>query len=56
MSIDRAAQHMLKVKLQGSRYGDDVCIQGMLGEFERKIKRRFDGTQVSSIIKFGMVS
>ena len=54
--IDRAAQHMLKAKLQGSRFGDDVCIQGILGEFERKTKRKFDGTQVSSIIKFGMVS
>ena len=54
--IDRAAQHMLKAKLEGSRFGDDACIQGMLGEFERKIKRRFNGTQVSSSIKFGMVS
>ena len=54
--IDRAAQHMLKAKLQGSRFGDDVCIQRILGEFERKTKRKFDGTQVSSIIKFGMVS
>ena len=54
--VDRAAQHMLKAKLQGSRFGDDVCIQGILREFERKTKRKFDGTQASSIIKFGMVS
>ena len=54
--VDRAAQHMLKAKLQGSKFSDDVCIQGILGEFERKTKRKFDGTQVSSIIKFGMVS
>ena len=54
--IDRAAQQMLKAKLQGSRFGDDACIQGILGEFERKTKRKFDGTQVSSIIKFGLVS
>ena len=54
--IDRAAQHMLKAKLQGSKFGDDACIQGILGEFEKKTKRKFDGTQVSSIIKFGMVS
>ena len=54
--IDRAAQHMLKVKLQGSQFGGDACIQGILEEFERKTKRKFDGTQVSSIIKFGMVS
>ena len=54
--VDRAAQRMLKAKLQDSKFGDDVCIQGILGEFERKTKRKFDGTQVSSIIKFGMVS
>ena len=54
--IDRAAQHMLKAKLQGGRFGDDAYIQLILGEFERKTKRKFDGTQVSSIIKFGMVS
>jgi len=54
--VDRAAEHMLKAKLQGSRYGSDVCIQGILGEFEKKTKRKFNGTQVSSIIKFGMVS
>ena len=54
--IDRAAQHMLEAKLQGSRFGDEACIQGILGEFEKKTKRKFDGTQVSSIIKFGMVS
>ena len=54
--IDRAAQHMLKAKLQGSRFCNDVCIQGILGEFEKKTKRKFDGTQVSSIIKYGMVS
>ena len=54
--IDRAAQHMLEAKLQGSRFGGGACIQGILGEFEKKTKRRFDGTQVSSIIKFGMVS
>ena len=54
--IDRAAQRMLKAKLEGSRFGEDVCIQGILEEFERKTKRKFNGTQVSSIIKFGMVS
>ena len=54
--IDRAAQHMLKAKLQGSRFGDDVYIQDILGEFKKKIKRKFDGTQASSIIRFGKVS
>ena len=54
--VDRAAQLMLEAKLQGSKFSDDVCIRGILGEFERKTKRKFDGTQASSIIKFGMVS
>ena len=54
--IDRAAEHMLKAKLQGSRFGDDACIQGIVEEFEKKTKRKFDGTQVSSIVKFGLVS
>ena len=54
--IDRAARHMLVAKLQGSRYCDDAYVQDILGEFERKTKRKYDGTQVSSIIKFGKVS
>ena len=54
--IDRAAQHMLQAKLKGGLFGDDAYIQNILGEFERKTKRKFDGTHVSSIIKFGMVS
>ena len=47
---------MLEAKLQGSLFCDSACIQDILGEFERKTKRKFDGTQVSSIIKFGRVS
>ena len=54
--IDRAARHMLVAKLQGGRFCDEAYIQVILGEFKKKIKRRFDGTQVSSIIKFGKVS
>ena len=54
--VDLAARHMLEAKLQGGLFGDDTYIQNILGEFERKTKRGFDGTQVSSIIKFGMVS
>ena len=56
MFIDRAAQRMIVAKLQGSRFGDNAYIQDILGEFEKKTKRRFDGMQVSSIIKFGKVS
>ena len=54
--IDCAAQHMLEAKLQGGQFGDDAYIQDILREFEKKTKRKFDGTQVSSIIKFGKVS
>ena len=54
--IDRAARHMLVAKLQGSRFCEEACIQDILGEFERKTKRKYDGTQVSSIIKFAGVS
>ena len=54
--IDRAAQRVLEAKLKGCRFCDDACIQVILGGFERKTKRKFDGTQISSIIKFGMVS
>ena len=54
--IDRAAQRMIAAKLQGSRFGNDAYIQDILGEFEKKTKRKFDGTQESSIIKFGKVS
>ena len=54
--IDRAARHMLVAKLHGSRFCDEGCIQEILGEFERKTKRKFDGTQESSIIRFGGVS
>jgi len=54
--VDRAAEHMLETKLQGSQFGDTEYIQDILGEFEKKTKRKFDGTQASSIIKFGKVS
>ena len=54
--IDRAARHMLVAKLQGSRFCDEACFREILGEFERKTKRKYDGTQESSIIKFGGVS
>src|SRR5258706_12365252 len=49
--VDRAAQLMLEAKLQGSRFAEEACIRGILGEFERKTKRKFDGAQVSAIIK-----
>ena len=54
--IDRAARHMLLAKLYGGRFCDEAYIHDILGEFERKTKRKYDGTQVSLIIKFGKVS
>jgi hypothetical protein len=54
--VDRAAQHLFETKLAGSQFGDDAYIQDMLGEFEKRTKRKFDGTQASSIIKFGKVN
>ena len=56
MLFRSAAEQMLKAKLQGGLFGDDAYIQDILGEFEKKTKRKFDGTQASSIIKFGKVS
>ena len=54
--IDRAARHMLVAKLQGSRFCEEACIEEILGEFERKTKRKYDGSRISSVIKFGGVS
>ena len=54
--VDHAARHMLVAKLQGSRFCEEAYIEEILGAFERKTKRKYDGSQVSSVIKFGRVS
>ncbi|KAG8802706.1 hypothetical protein FRC17_006362, partial [Serendipita sp. 399] len=51
--VDRAARSMLVDKLKGSRYSNDEMINIMMTEFERKIKKIFDGTQPSSVLHFG---
>ncbi|CAG7852131.1 SubName: Full=Uncharacterized protein {ECO:0000313/EMBL:CCA70381.1} [Serendipita indica DSM 11827] len=51
--VDRAAAAMLADKLEGSTFNDPAYVNDILNEFERKTKRKFDGTNASSIIKFG---
>jgi hypothetical protein len=43
---------MLAEKLSGSKFGDAAYLTDIMDEFERKTKRKFDGTQ-TSIIRFG---
>ncbi|KAG8829562.1 hypothetical protein FRC17_006388 [Serendipita sp. 399] len=54
--IDRAARNMLVDKLTGSKYSDEESIDIMVDEFEKKTKRIFDGTQLSSVLHFGRSS
>ncbi|KIM24672.1 hypothetical protein M408DRAFT_331646 [Serendipita vermifera MAFF 305830] len=51
--VDRGAAAMLDRKLEGSTFKDEAYLGDILEEFEKKTKRKFDGTQVNSIIKFG---
>lgn len=50
--VDRAGQRMLAEKLAGSKFADETYMSDIMGEFERKTKRKFDGSQ-TSIIRFG---
>lgn len=50
--VDRAGQRMLNQKLAGSKFADAAYMNDIMEEFERKTKRKFDGTQ-TSIIRFG---
>jgi len=43
---------MLSEKLAGSKFADADYLNDIMEEFERKTKRKFDGTQ-NSIIRFG---
>jgi hypothetical protein len=43
---------MLAEKLSGSKFADAAYLTDIMEEFERKTKRKFDGTQ-ASIIRFG---
>ena len=53
--VDRAAQQMLKDKLNGTRFGDGAYLHRILEIFEGKTKRNFDGTQARSDITFSEV-
>jgi hypothetical protein len=50
--VDRGGQRMLTEKLSGSKFADAAYLTDIMEEFERKTKRKFDGTQ-TSIIRFG---
>ncbi|KAG9021183.1 hypothetical protein FS842_006779, partial [Serendipita sp. 407] len=50
--VDRGGQRMLTEKLSGSKFADAAYMVDIMDEFERKTKRKFDGTQ-TSIIRFG---
>ncbi|KIM25808.1 hypothetical protein M408DRAFT_330992 [Serendipita vermifera MAFF 305830] len=50
--VDRGGQRMLNEKLSGSKFADAAYMNDIMEEFERKTKRKFDGTQ-TSIIRFG---
>ncbi|CAG7852189.1 SubName: Full=Uncharacterized protein {ECO:0000313/EMBL:KIM25808.1} [Serendipita indica DSM 11827] len=50
--VDRGGHRMLMEKLNGSKFAVADYMDGIMEEFERKTKRRFDGTQ-TSIIRFG---
>lgn len=43
---------MLLEKLDGSKFSEEAYMNDIMDEFERKTKRKFDGSQ-TSIIKFG---
>ncbi|KAG8804483.1 hypothetical protein FRC16_007892 [Serendipita sp. 398] len=51
--VDRAAASMLSRKLDGSNFNEPAYRNDIIDEFEKKTKRKFDGTQTNSIIKFG---
>ncbi|KAH7096190.1 hypothetical protein BKA62DRAFT_720363 [Auriculariales sp. MPI-PUGE-AT-0066] len=51
--VDQEAEKYLQNKLRGSRYGTPETIAAMVRAFERKTKRKFDGSNDQSIIQFG---
>ncbi|KAH7100091.1 hypothetical protein BKA62DRAFT_801966 [Auriculariales sp. MPI-PUGE-AT-0066] len=53
--VDRDAEKMLRIKLAGSKYSDDEYINEIMAVFERKTKRKFDGSSDPSVIAFGRV-
>ncbi|KAH7100092.1 hypothetical protein BKA62DRAFT_831207 [Auriculariales sp. MPI-PUGE-AT-0066] len=51
--VDRDAEKMLRLKLANSKFADDEYIKEMMTVFERKTKRKFDGSPDASVIAFG---
>lgn len=51
--VDRDAEKMLKLKLKESKFSADEYIQEMMEVFEKKTKRKFDGSEDASVIAFG---
>ncbi|KZV99293.1 hypothetical protein EXIGLDRAFT_831623 [Exidia glandulosa HHB12029] len=51
--VNRDAERLLKLKLANSKFNDSAFISAMLDVFERKTKRRFDGSDEASVIAFG---
>ncbi|PVF96877.1 hypothetical protein CPB86DRAFT_826887 [Serendipita vermifera] len=51
--VDRAARRMLEEKLKDSPFNEEEYLREMIGEFEKKTKRLFDGTQSLNVVQFG---
>ncbi|KZV80678.1 hypothetical protein EXIGLDRAFT_780665 [Exidia glandulosa HHB12029] len=51
--VNRDAEHFLRLRLANSKFGTDEYINEMMDVFEKKTKRRFDGSDDPSVIAFG---
>ncbi|CCA68205.1 hypothetical protein PIIN_02071 [Serendipita indica DSM 11827] len=51
--VDSRFQQIIRAKLATSRFGDEETIRDIVDAFEKKTKRLFDGTNTTSVIKFG---
>ncbi|KAH7088645.1 hypothetical protein BKA62DRAFT_835565 [Auriculariales sp. MPI-PUGE-AT-0066] len=52
--LDWAAERALRERLKRSRYGHPEIVNIMVREFERRTKRKFDGSSDESFIHFGL--
>lgn len=51
--VDRAAETVIKAKLEGSRFASAETVDCIVSLFEEKTKRKFIGAGEISYIKFG---
>ncbi|KAH7100085.1 hypothetical protein BKA62DRAFT_831200 [Auriculariales sp. MPI-PUGE-AT-0066] len=51
--VDQDAETMLRLKFKGSKFAGIEFIREMMVIFEKKTKRKFDGSDDSSVITFG---